>query len=603
MTNQRMDGNVTEPHIDEGAESVPEIDPEKIVAERRLGAWTKRCPAIPEGCIVPTGWEIDEFGIHKIVDRRSGDSVSVRVAYGPVLPVATHVDPDGAQLVDLWWHDGRRWINRLVPRAVARSGKKLVAAVGGAGLPVTESGGKDLENWLAAFESLNRRLIPECRVARTLGWQSDGSFVFSSGKPHRVEPAYEVQGAAVEAHRAHGTLEAWQAGMRLIEPFPVAKMCLYGAFGAPLLRILGVHSFTMDVSGRSTRGKSTAGRLPLSAWADPSDRGGGMFSWRTTMMAAEQRLNICNGLPVLIDETRAVNNPKIVDDLLYQIPMNHGSPRGGGWPSLLPWHVIVISTGEQSALSFLTHQGAAARTLTIQQAPFGAGNEDNARAAAEVSQCIDENYGVAGPAFATRLIKVLKDGGEADLREQHRKFTEAFRGGSDMSGRRAPLVAALALAAKLAHSWNLLPFTLPANDVWVDLFLREDATDNRPEMALDVCREFVAGHSNALWEPGMVAEHNQPLTGWIGRKFQVKTDDKTQNTIALLPEKLREALKRANYDLAAVLPGWEESGTLMSFGKGRTPYLPTRALGSTKVRMYVFAPGTFTSLDGADDDD
>jgi hypothetical protein len=51
---------------------------------------------------------------------------------------------------------------------------------------------------------------------------------------------------------------------------------------APLLDLLGLDSFTVDVSGRSTRGKTTAARTAMSVWADPGERGDGLFSWRTT---------------------------------------------------------------------------------------------------------------------------------------------------------------------------------------------------------------------------------------------------------------------------------------------------------------------------------
>ena len=96
-----------------------------------------------------------------------------------------------------------------------------------------------------------------------------------------------------------------------------------------------------------------------------------------------------------------------------------------------------------------------------------------------------------------------------------------------------------------------------------------------------------------------MSSHNQPTSGWIGRRLPVPVDGVARTTVGLLPERLREGLKRANYELAAVLPGWEEMGALVAFGKGRTPYLPIRQIGDSKARIYVFAPGTF---DGPDEE-
>ena len=139
------------------------------------------------------------------------------------------------------------------------------------------------------------------------------------------------------------------------------------------------------------------------------------------MLAVEKRLNLVRGLPVVLDETRVVKYPELVDQVLYQVPKNHGQARGAGWPSLLPWSTIVISTGEQSALSFTTHQGAAARVLALTRPPFGTGAVDNGQAAINVARGIDDNYGHAGPAFVQQLRATIADPDQvATLRDRWR---------------------------------------------------------------------------------------------------------------------------------------------------------------------------------------
>lgn len=120
-------------------------------------------------------------------------------------------------------------------------------------------------------------------------------------------------------------------------------MALYGGLAAPLLNPLGLDSFTVDFSGHSTRGKTTGAMVGLSCWADPTEKADGIASWHTTMLAIEKRLNLVQALPVMLDETRVVKFPELVDQVLYLVPKNHGQARGGGWPSGLPWRTIVIS--------------------------------------------------------------------------------------------------------------------------------------------------------------------------------------------------------------------------------------------------------------------
>jgi hypothetical protein len=62
-------------------------------------------------------------------------------------------------------------------------------------------------------------------------------------------------------------------------------------------------------------------------------------------------------------------------------------------------------------------------------------------------------------------------------------------------------------------------------------------------------------------------------------------------TVALLPEVLREQLRRRGFELDAVLPGWREAELLREAGSDRAPWLLSRRLDRVMVRMLIFAPG------------
>jgi hypothetical protein len=132
--------------------------------------------------------------------------------------------------------------------------------------------------------------------------------------------------------------------------------------------------------------------------------------------------------------------------------------------------------------------------------------------------------------------------------------------------------------------------------VWERLFAVSDQTDNRGEMALDVVREYVAGHGSELWSPH--TEEKAPFSGWIGRDLQI---DGTP-TVALLPQRLREILQRANYDLDAVLPSWLEADVLVKNTKTRPAHLVPKKLDGRLARMLVFSPGQIVSTETDPDD-
>ena len=564
---------------DQAAELLAALGISAVPPDRGLSLVTRLedCP-LPEGYVIPEPYLVAADGIHLARDDGAG---YVRVAWAWLFPVAVYVDPSGDHLVELAWRDGSRWVSRLIRRAVTKSGRKLVAEAGDAGLPVIEAEARQAERWLAAAEAANHQAMARHLVARQLGWQADNkTFVTAQDVPWRVEPRYADQSAALAAHRPCGTLASWKEAIAAASKRLIVQVGAYAGLASPLLEPLVLDSFTVDISGRSTRGKTITAMVALSCWADPSDRSEAMHTWQAaSVIGIEKRLNLVSGLTVVIDETRLVKDHALVDAVVYMIPKNHGRPRGGGWPNMIPWRTVVVSTGEQPATSFTTHQGASARVLSICSPPFGADSEASRAAAEAVKQGVETSYGTAGPAFVARLqTRLADDGGPGKLRARHAELTEMLRGGTDMTGRRAPLAACLALAAELAADWDIVPFQPPGIADWSAMFAADPQRDNRPEMALDLVREYLAAHGDKIW--GSNDGSHPPASGWIGHE--------ASEGPALLPEKLREELRRRGYELDAVIPGWLEMGALLTKDSQRPSYLIPRRTGGRLSRHLVF---------------
>ncbi|MGH3414861.1 MAG: DUF927 domain-containing protein [Actinocrinis sp.] len=559
------------------AEGAGDVESVLSVASEARKLGFSSCPQLPDP------FEVDDAGVYVVKETRDGETTRVRVCWAPLLVVRVFADPAGQQLVELAWWARRRWVRCIVPRLAVASGKRLVLALGNAGLPVIESAAKGVEWWLAAFMTVNESRIPVERVARQLGWQPDGTFVTGQGAPYRVEPTYDDQRGALEAHRPAGLLSEWKRAVKLIGDHPVAGVILSTSFVPPLLGTLGLDSSIVDASSPSTRGKTTALMAATSVWADPSERAEGMFSWKSTELQFEKRLNLANGVPVAVDETQ-IANPDTIERALYQVAKNRGKARGGGYPSMLPWRTVVISTGERPALSFTTQQGAAARVLSLRGAPFGNDGQESADAANAVRDGVAAAYGSAGPAFVAKLVQLLKQpGASARLRERHGELASQLAGASDLSRRRAPMVAAVYLAAQLAYEFDVLPFEPAKIEAWRELLTGDEPTDNRPEMALDALREYAAAHPGEFRPAGRQQE--APIAGWSGR--MVVHADKSAD-VCFLAQKARDILARADYSLDAVVSGWVESGAVTTQAKQRPPYLVMRSLGERSARMLEF---------------
>jgi hypothetical protein len=576
------------PDEDEHARADEDQAPQDDTARNSEGFGYADTFGLPPTVRTPYDYRVTGRGVEVL--SQSGESWT-RVTFAPLVVTATFEDPEGDQYVELSWIDrslGRpRRISRIVSRETAKRGRKLIETLGSAGLPAVEGDARAVEKWLAEFEAENVHRIPSEQLARWLGWQDDGTFVSSPEDGIKVDTAFEEQRGPARAHARKGTLEDWQATVAQLAGFPVPRVAVAAALAAPLLKPLGLNSFTLDISSRSTKGKTTALQVALSVWADPSEHASAMSNWRTTLYAIEKRLNLVRGLVTVFDETMAVTDDTLIDEVLYQLPMNHGKARSGGaFGNMLPWETILLSSGERPALSFTTSQGAAARILGTTIAPFGDGGGPTAAAAREG---VLAHHGHAGPEFIRYILSGLaQPNGREKLKEHHRTLVDEFRGAGDMTNRRAPMVAALVLAETLACRTGLLPYEPLSHDVWRSLFTAHNPTDNRPDMALDVLREYVAGHAHELFTTSraVMNEQRPPFSGWLG---VLSTKDGVTE-VALLPQRVNKILADAGYSLDAVVGSWVDAEYLKTLKSQRPSHLLPRRFDGARAKCLVFTP-------------
>ncbi|MFE9853594.1 DUF927 domain-containing protein [Streptomyces sp. NPDC005576] len=599
----------TEAPIDGANALQPDVTPNDDSGEEKGTETTPEKPpnfpyhtvfGLPEGIKTPTGYKTDSRGVW--VKRGIGDSeVEVRFAFSPLVVTATFEDPEGNQYIELSWLDRSltftRKISRIVSRETAKRGRKLIEQLGAAGLPAVEGDARVVEKWLAEFEASNIGKIPAEKLARWLGWQDDGSFVCSPEDGTKVDVVYEEMRGPAKAHGRKGTLEGWKEAVKPLANYPVPRVAIAAGLAAVLLKPLGLNSFTLDISSRSTKGKTTCLQCALSIWADPSEHASAMSNWRTTLYAIEKRLNLVRGIVTVFDETMAVTDDSLIDEVLYQLPMNHGKARSGGaFGNMLPWETILLSSGERPALSFTTSQGAAARILGTTISPFG---ENGGEAAFNAREGVLANHGHAGPEFVSYIIERLAaPGGRDALRARHKELTESFKGDSNMTGRRAPMVAVLVLAELTACRIGLLPYEPMPIEKWQKLFTAHNPTDNRPEMAMDVLREHVAGHSWELWSANRHPEDKPPFQGWLGVLSEAK-DGTTR--VALLPSRVKKILADAGYSLDAVVDSWVDAGYLDTLESQRPKYLVPRRFDGMRPKCLSFTTTGINVRDTADE--
>ncbi|MGW9242557.1 DUF927 domain-containing protein [[Kitasatospora] papulosa] len=541
---------------------------------------------------------------HEGVFTRQPDSERwTRICLAPLVITSAYSDARGEQSVELAWSSRQSVVRKLVPRSMIRRGRKLVELLGDSGLPVMEADARLVERWLGEFEVANVTSLPNEYVARHLGWQPDGSFVTGPEDGVHLAPLYDDQQRAVNAYKPTGSAERWRDALSGLEPYPAARAVVAAAFAPVLLDEFREPSFMVDISFRSTSGKTTCLRCAMSVWADPTERAGAITSWNTTAMAMETKFNLVRGLPTALDDTMLARSPEMVGETPYTVSMDRGKSRGGQYVSGLEWQTIVLSTGERPVLSHTKGQGASVRALALQQRPLG---EGSAALAERLTEVTARNFGHAGPAFASRFCALLKDGAQRDrLHRRRDELVDELRGTTAMTGRRATKIALLVLAEELASAWGILPYSPMPISSWHALFTEDvDVTDDRSEQAMEVIRGHIASNYASLYDSQSITsqswqagEIRVPHNGWLGVVRRPRTGG-TQ--IAVQPDRVREILRRAEIEYDAVLGGWLEAGYLERTAKSGKDYLINVKVGKTGAKHLVFTEKAIPHSDAED---
>lgn len=580
--------------------------PQEVLPE----SWAAGFDQVPSGWLTPPGWTLTASGILRPggVSPQGGQLPDITVADAPVLVVTQYTDPDGGCMVDLaWLAPNGAWRVRTIDRGIVISGKRLVKELGNAGLPTTERRAGLLEQWLSESLQQNRSRIPQRPVARWLGWQSPGAFLASPGAGIKFVVRDPKQETAANAHHQAGTLDGWRDAVRLAADWPVLRIVITAGLASVLLRPLGLHSTTLDIFGRSGRGKSISARAAFSCWGDPTIEGGGIALWSDKTYAKELRLTLIRGIPIVLDESQNLGKGVTAEDviaLVYAIPNDRGAARGGEWLSAPEWSTIVISTGEKSLLAFDDRQGAAPRRIPIGTTPIpkaesiGISERDIWHQIKAFEDGIASNYGHAGPAFVGRLLQEIEANGDGWLKDRHRELTEACQGPTDWTRRRAPHVAALVLASELATEWGVIPVQHPAWPVWESLLLSDEAIEGEDQVTRTV--ETVTA-ALARYQGGI--DHGdggeQPPGGWIAKVGMAPIGGDRVQAVMATSSQVKEWLARAGLDYASANLAWRDAGVIVSFpqernGKEIRRWTHRARIGGALADVIVFHPDHVT---------
>lgn len=354
------------------------------------------------------GGQAPNFGKYICTDRSimylDPFGVPVKICSHPLFPTKRYVNIEtGSELMNISYMLDGKWRELdLIDRKVLSQSKTIVS-MSEYGLDVTSENAREIVNYLAEVDQLNRDIIPRRETVKHLGWVRGRGF-----SPYIDGVDYDSGGKFEDAFRAvrtNGSLDKWKdIASRIMadREFLPARIVLAASVASVILKWTSQQPFIVHLwSSESGSGKTITLMLATSVWADP-EIGTYMRSMNATKVANEQLAGFCNNLPLILDELQTIQKNTDFDDIIYMLCEGTGKARGsrdGGLREQSKWMNTILTSGEQP-ISSDSRAGAVNRVISI--------NFEGSIIPGQMSEFADglrENYGHAGRLIIESITK------------------------------------------------------------------------------------------------------------------------------------------------------------------------------------------------------
>lgn len=430
-------------------------------------------------------WITDKHSVFRMKQDAFGHLIKEKVSPIPILPteIITNIGSN-TEKVKLSFFKNNKWQSITVDRLMISSNNEIVK-LASQGIEVTSSSAKLLVQYLSDLINFNK--IPQVKGASNLGWIDGKTFI-----PYADNITYdggENFKYLFESITETGSFETWQAMTAKIRNNLFVRLAMAASFASPIIKLLETLSFVVHLWGKTGDGKTICLRVSASIWGN-SEIGKLVVSLNSTENNVLSCAAFQKNLPVFRDEMETIKLTRweTYDKLIYTFTEGVNRGRNHGNDSIAPtsWLCNLITSGEEPMIKFNSGGGASNRTvqMEVDKAIF-TGN------AAEVIECINNNYGAAGKKFITALINT----GRSELK---RIYKESFKAILDLqytTDKQALSMAMILTADKIA-SRLFYPGEKPLTAEDIKEFLMPAESVDKSERAYTYIVSHIASNVN-----------------------------------------------------------------------------------------------------------
>lgn len=487
---------------------------------------------------VPRGYEVKNDMLYIIRTEGRGDNaVDVPVLLCRHIPIVTRsfTNVERSQLYyELCWQNNGRLHYETIPAGDIAIRKELLK-MADMSLAVNDVNARDMIHYFDRYIMIND--IPTNKMVERLGHVKSNFIHPLDTKGMEILPADVGEKQVMEAFVVSGTSEEWIENVfNRIERYPKALLMVIASFTSVILNDLKLGPFIIDLSGVTSKGKTTVLKTAASVWGNDQL----VNEWNGTAVSFERKAAFLNSFPLILDDSMKADE-KQLQRIIYNYSGGRSKGRGSvvGSQKEFTWNNLLLSTGEVRLTEYAERAGgAAARILPVRGLPF---DDAEYHFFDSLYESIDSYYGAVGLEF----LKHWQENKEEFLpmlKDSNSLFQKKARG-NEVISRIARHYAAIHFTG-----WLLMKFFNVSMDLgWIetlfDEIMRENTAVDKPLQMLEAILTDLDASRESISIKSEVYQ---------GLKAIYK-----DGTLFLLPAYLKDFLK---FEMNAVRSEWLRRG-------------------------------------------
>lgn len=430
-------------------------------------------------------------GVYKNELIKTANDLKMIKSYASPIPIfiaerIVNTD-ENVEKVRIAFYKDQRW-QSIVTEKNTISTKTKILQLANLGIEVNENNAKNLITYLA--DLLDRNVFVPVEGISHIGWKTnkEGKEVFLPYDENIVFDGEQNFKEMYNSIEKKGNYEVWLNLVKELRNNIIVKFMMSCSFASPLIKILGITSYVVELWGISGTSKTVAMMVGMSIWGNPT-----LGKLTKTLNATDNFIirtaSFLHSLPFAGDELQTIadkwnnNFDKLIMTLCEGLDKGKGQ-QFGGVEKANTWNCNFLFTGEEKMTKINSFQGAKNRAIEIEV------KEKIVEDGNSVCSVINENYGFVGEKYINKLQQLDKK----SLQNRYREIFKEIINNEDTSDKQAMAMASIILASEITSKdfFNDEPLTIDDVKGW----LKKNEEIDQAERAYQWTEEWIAQNVN-----------------------------------------------------------------------------------------------------------